>query len=385
MHFLWRMRFLPARNLQLAKGEVLEIISFGEYNKNESGPDFFHAKLIIDGVVWFGNVEFHLKASDWYKHQHHADPAYDHVILHVVWENDKDVVCQDKVLPTLILSQYVITDFSSSHIKTKDGATLLPCSFGLEEIDTIYVEREKEAALTHRLHRKTADFDQNGKEGYAQLLYELIATAFGAKVNKEPFWQLTREIPVIRLLKMGQNKRAHALMNASGVYDKMENGKRVATEMKTWQWKRKGLHPIGAPEIRVEQFAYFIQHFNFDFGFIDLPVHELLNYVRSSFALAQKANLKYSKSFQDLIIMNAFVPFLWSIGEKRGEQKWQNKAIEILETLPAESNHLTKFLKTAGFTIQTAYDSQSLMELYAIRCSRKKCLTCAVGNKILGR
>lgn len=384
MHFLWRMRFLPTRNFILHDGTEMEILEFGEYNENESGPDFFHAKILIEGILWFGHVEFHLKASDWYKHNHQLDTAYDHVILHVVWEMDKEVICQNKPLPTLLLSKYAVDDHSVSFKKGKSNEQLLPCSFELESIEEIYIEKEKESALHHRLNRKTNHFLQNPESGFAQVLYELIATAFGAKINKDPFWQLIKEVPIVRLLKMRKKSRGDLIMLTSGVYDKKTiQLKKNVKSMESFQWKRKGLHPKGAPEIRVKQFALFVQYFDFDFGFLDLSAEDLLAYIRQSFLKVE--DVEYAKSFQNLIIINSFVPFLWWLGEKRGESQWQNRAIELLQLLPSETNHLTKFIKKAGFSIRTAYDSQTLLELYSIRCSRKKCLTCGVGIKILGR
>lgn len=383
LHFLWRMRFLPSRVFELEDGTQLEIIEFGEYNKNESGPDFFHSKLIIDGLLWFGHVEFHLKASDWNKHKHHLDPAYDHVVLHVVWENDDPVVCNGRNLPTLRLSKYLKDDFSLSHEKDVSKLKSLPCTYSLEDVPAIFIEREKEKSIHHRLQRKTQAFSQNPNDGFKQVLYELIATAFGAKVNRDPFWQLTKEMPIIRLLKMSQAKRRQAIVASSGLQeDTTPIGQ--TTTLKAFQWKKKGLHPNGAPAIRVEQFASFIAHFDFDFGFLDLNAKNLVEYVRKSFVLAEQENTKFSKGFQDLILINAFVPFLWWLSEKRGDESWQNKAIQILEQLPPEKNHLTKFLKTAGFEMKSAYDTQALLELYSLRCSRKKCLTCSIGNKILG-
>lgn len=384
LHFLWRMRFLPSRSFILQDGSALEIVEFGEYNKNESGPDFFHAKLIVDGLMWFGHIEFHLKSSDWYKHKHDSDSAYDHVILHVVWEDDKPVYIGERRLPTLILSEHVTNDFSENHKKGQDKSKVLPCTYAMDDVPTLFIEREKEKALTHRLSRKTAPFQQNVGEGFAQIFYELLATAFGAKVNRDPFWQLTKELPILRVLKMSQAKRKNAIMATSGMFEMTQN--QVLTSgraLESWQLKRKGLHPKGAPERRVEQFAQFVAHFNFDFGFMELSAQELITYIREAFKLAENPQIHFTKAFQDLILINAFVPFFWWIGEKRGEEKWQSKAIQLLERLPAEQNHLIKFLRQAGFEMQSAYDSQALLELYALRCSRKKCLSCAIGNKIL--
>ena len=386
MHFLWRMRFLPSRNLLLTDGTEVEIIEFGEYNQNESGPDFFHAKCIINGVMWFGHIEFHLKASDWYRHNHHLDSAYDHVILHVVWEMDKDVFCQEKKLPTLLLSDYISKDYSPSHQNSKEKPLVLPCSYSLDEIEPIYIEKEKELALYQRMSRKTLENSVNETETFAQMLYQLIGGAFGAKVNRDPFHQLTKELPIIKLLKMRKQSRAKSLVHASGVFEKdVDNAKNQSVGLNSWQWKRKGLHPNGFPEKRVRQFASFIQHYNFDFGFLDLDAKELQKYIRTSFKLAETDEVTFSKNFQDLIIINAFVPFLWWLSEKRGEEKWQKRAIELLQLLPPERNQLTHFMENAGFLIHSAYDSQALLELYTARCSRKKCLTCTVGIKILRR
>lgn len=382
LHFLWRMRFLPTRNFILEDDSEVEIIEFGEYNENESGPDFFHAKIILEETIVFGHIEFHLKGSDWYKHEHQFDPAYENVILHVVWNNDKQVFIKDRKLPTLNLSKYIGQDFTLSYKKNEEKGSSLPCEYALETVDDIYIEKEKEAAIVYRMSRKTRHFSLNANVGFAQTLYELIAAAFGAKVNKDPFLQLTKEIPVVRLVKMGQRKRILAIKSASGIYGVSRPNETMMTKS---LWKKKGLHPKGAPEIRVEQFALFVSHFNFDFGFLDLSVLEFVEYLRKAFELAEKDKVKYTQSFQNLIIINGFVPFLWWLGESRGEEKWQRMAFEVLENLPKELNHMVRFMKKAGFKIQSAYDSQALLELYSLRCSRKKCLTCGIGNHILGR
>lgn len=387
LHFLWRMRCLPTRNMTLSNGNELEVIDFGEYNSNESGPDFLHAKIIIDGILWFGSIEFHLKSSDWYKHGHQTDSAYDNVILHVVWDHDKEVQNSGRNLPTLLISNYIQKDFTISHEINQRQGKVLPCTFSLNLVKSISIEKEKESILHERMIRKTAHLNTSEGEGYAQVLYELLATAFGAKVNKDPFWELSRRIPVKKLLKLNQKNRALVICEASGLsFDGRTIEKTTVrnSQMSDWQWKRKGLHPKGFPEKRIKQFAHFIQHFDFDFGFLLLPSGELMNYLDKSFSLVNK-DVPLSKSFKNLVIMNSFVPFIWWLGEKRGEIKWQTLAYELLQLLPAETNHITKLMKSTGFTIRSAYDSQSLLELYNQRCTRKKCLSCSVGNEILNQ
>jgi hypothetical protein len=387
LHFLWRMRCIPSRNLHLYDGKEIEIIDFGEYNTNESGPDFLHGKVIIEGILWFGSIEFHLKSSDWFKHGHQNDSMYDNVILHVVWEHDREVMNNGRNIPTLLLSQFINQDYTSGHDLNRKNGIILPCSHSLEEVKLIHIEKEKEWMLHERMLRKTAHLNQSENEGYTQVLYELLATAFGAKVNKDPFWELSRKIPIKRILKLGKNKRAALICETSGVHFDKEldiNSAPGINKMADWQWKRKGLHPKGFPEIRIKQFAYFIEHFDFDFGFLQLSSLDLLAYLNKSFYMIDSKQ-KISQSFRNLVIMNSFVPFLWWLGDKRGDSKWQNLAIEILQTMPPETNHITKLLKSTGFKIQSAYDSQSLMELYNKRCTHKKCLTCTIGNDILNQ
>jgi hypothetical protein len=385
LHFLWRMRFLPSRNMRLTNGLEIEIIDFGEYNNNESGPDFSHGKAIIEGILWVGSIEFHLNSSDWFRHGHQYDSSYENVILHVVWKQDEEVFNNGRNLPTLLISDYVKKDFSTSYERNQDQKMKLPCSFSLETVNSIFIEKEKEAKLYDRLVRKTAVLRQTEKEGYAQVLYELLATAFGSKVNKESFRELSRQIPVKRLLKMSKNKRVAVICETSGLnFTKKEKqeSREIKNGMADWQWKRKGLHPRGFPEIRIKQFAYFIQHFEFDFGFLQLPTPELLRYLEMSFSVAE-SEVAFSKGFKDLVILNSFVPFLWWLGEMRGDDKWQNRAIELLQALPPEMNHITRLMKSIGFEMHSAYDSQAVMELYNQQCTRKKCLTCAIGTKIL--
>ncbi|MFA7274654.1 MAG: DUF2851 family protein [Crocinitomicaceae bacterium] len=391
LHFLWRMRCLPSRTVLSTDKNEIEIIDFGEYNSHESGPDFLNGKLLIDGILWVGSIEFHLKASDWYKHGHQDDAAYNNVILHVVWEKDQEVFCQGRNLITLVLAEYISDDYAKGNIDYAQKNIELPCSFSLSEVNNLNIEKQKEAMIYLRLTRKTESLKQREHLGFSQVLYELLATAFGAKVNRDPFWQLSRELPIKRLLKMNSANRATTIYAYSGLGNALEKKAPESGTMKAWQWKKKGLLPNGFPEKRVKQFAHFVQHFDFDYGFLDLPAPDLLNYLLQSFSKIEyypssfQEKEIYSKSFRELIILNSFVPFLFWLGETRGEIRWQNRAFELLILLPAENNHILQKMKQAGFELHSAYDSQAVMELNREMCTRKKCLTCAIGNEILKR
>lgn len=387
LHFLWRMRCVSSRNMKLSNGQEIEIIDFGEYNRYESGPDFFQAKLLIEGILWCGSVEFHIKSSDWHAHGHHNDSAYENVILHIVWQEDREIINNGSVLPTLLISNYIQLDHCTNIERTQKEIFRIPCNYSLHEVEFIFHEKEKEIALHNRFLRKTTFLKQTESEGHTQVLYELLATAFGAKVNKDPFWELTRRIPIKRLLRLNKKKRVELIYYTSGlVFDKneLDTTQESPTQMMDWQWKRKGLFPKGFPEIRIKQFAGYIEHFDFDFGFLELTATELLNYLEKSFSLVD-SSVEFSKSFKHLIIMNSFVTFIWWLGETKGEFKWQNLAYELLQILPPENNHITKLMKNAGFQMNSAYDSQALIEIHNQQCTRKKCLTCGIGIKILSR
>ncbi|HMP32103.1 MAG TPA: DUF2851 family protein, partial [Saprospiraceae bacterium] len=88
LYFIWESKQLANKILTTYDGQELSIVHFGFRNR-VSGPDFTGAKVKIGEVLWAGNVEMHVKASDWYLHKHDDDKAYNNVILHVVWINDR--------------------------------------------------------------------------------------------------------------------------------------------------------------------------------------------------------------------------------------------------------------------------------------------------------
>ena len=90
LHFIWQFQYFNTNSLYTEQGEVLQILSVGQYNTHQ-GPDFSEAKIIIDGITLVGNIELHINASDWHKHQHSKDKNYTNIILHVIWNNDQPV------------------------------------------------------------------------------------------------------------------------------------------------------------------------------------------------------------------------------------------------------------------------------------------------------
>ena len=109
LHHVWKFRLFKRQKLQTTEGEVIEIIKPGFHNRN-AGPDFENAKIKIGDTLWVGNVEIHLNSSDWYRHQHHRDMAYDNVILHVVSKHDREISRSDGTRIAVLEIESLISD-----------------------------------------------------------------------------------------------------------------------------------------------------------------------------------------------------------------------------------------------------------------------------------
>src|SRR5690606_16182359 len=198
LHYVWKYKILNSSSLQTAQGEALQILSCGEHNQN-AGPDFFNAQLVLDGQRWAGNIEIHVKASDWYVHNHEQDQAYKNVILHVVWEYDTEVYREDNsVLPTLVLKDYVEKQTLDNYYKLNDktGKWVLiknQCA----EISNLTSCKWLERLFTERLGRKTNEIEAlltASKNNWEAVLFVLLAKNFGLKVNGEAFRSIAQHI-----------------------------------------------------------------------------------------------------------------------------------------------------------------------------------------------
>ena len=266
LHFIWHKKRLPFHKIQTKNLEYVEIINVGDYNEHESGPDFTMAKVRIDGLVWVGSIELHVKSSDWYRHKHHLDKAYNNVILHVVYEHDKDVHLCGRKLPVIELKQHVDYEhYAKLTSLERNMHSLFPCKSFISEKHLVELEIMKFKAIENRLKRKT-----NNKEVFANasddfMLLNLSACAFGASVNQQPFEQLINTYTLDKLKNFDINS-----MN------------KVLTD---FLWKRKG--SFSNPEKRLQQFLDFIRTFNFEFQFWELPVSIILMHFEQQFKKAK--------------------------------------------------------------------------------------------------
>ena len=379
LHFLWRTKRIPFHQLRLSNGADFQLVSTGTYNAFESGPDFSCAQIIIDGLQWVGNVEIHLRSSDWYAHGHQHDPAYQNVILHVVLIHDKEVLVKGQILPTLELKS--IIDFAHLQHHKPQKRSAIPCASLVRAQKNLPFFSIAATTLPQRLARKSET--KGPALGTSEWFYTLLARSFGAQVNAVPFELITLQVPWTQLLEMDSQQRFIAIIQASGLYPALSNQDSMLenSALEPFWWKRKGQHAPAQPEKRLVQFAALVSYLPDALSFVHLDSPSMVKYFSE---LLQTAFSQYGilhhikKSFLlNTILINAVAPLLY-------HHKRHTTALALVQSLGPEDNHITRLFKDMGVSARNAGESQMLIELHTQFCTAKKCLNCAVGTQILG-
>jgi hypothetical protein len=402
LHYLWKMKRIPFHQMHLQDGRSFHVISPGIHNENNDGPDFYDAKIEIDGLIWVGPIELHVKSSDWFLHKHQFDTAYNNVILHVVYDDNQPIYQNNRLIPSLELKSIIDNDHFSNYFKLKNGLKNdLTCSQHLHSINEIYIASTIDRALVSRMERKLADIVQMGSNEPSELLYRLIAKSFGSKVNQLPFEELTIRLPYSFLKQLNKKKRKLAIEYVSGLFHPTQiseflkeerNLREIASlnlgSVNNKSWKFAGVRPTGFPTVRIQQFAEFLNYFNVDEISIEISPRDLLSLIENAISKVNNqltSHLKISKALGELIIINAIVPFLVWLAKRLDRPDITQSGVELLRLLLPESNAIISMWKQFGISPKDAQESQGLIELYNEHCLKKKCLTCAIGNKILNR
>lgn len=398
LQFLWKVKRLPFHLIKTTNNQIIEILQVGTHNLNESGPDFLNGKIRINGIEWFGNIEVHIKSSDWYKHNHQLDLAYSNVILHVVYEHDREIMISGEQLSTIELKDYIDQDHFERWNSFANWSNEINCKKSLPEIDAIYLESMMQRALIDRLRRKVFFIKQNQSHlEESEMLYYLVARAFGAKVNQLPFEELAARLPLNILKRFKPKEQQYLIEYTSGLISSVVD----VQQSKVWvqanrsynignvssqSWKRKGMHAASRPEKRIAQFILFVQKFDFNQQFhYQSPAEIIDSFHNLARVSASAKELKFSKGLIDTLIINCIVPFLWWMSEKDENQSFQEKTLELLNALPAENNSITRKWMQLGIKLKSAYESQALIEMYNEHCSKNKCLSCEIGIKVLNK
>ena len=391
LHYLWQHKLIPLRALFLLDGLPIQIIHPGVYNEIESGPDFFNAQIVIDSLRWVGNVEIHVKSSDWIKHGHQKDKSYDNVILHVVLYHDLPSSNELSSIPTLALRNWINPEhlnWFNQHFRVKTG---ILCRSQLIEFQPIQAIFMMERTLYSRLIRKIIGLNKY-QEDPKQALFELLAGAMGSKVNQLPFVELAQKIKLNDLRPKDSINFYTGILMASGLYndESLETNTSCKNSVQTSSWKLKGIRHTSFPRVRVMQFAAIVSEYDFNHQFVYSSPEMILKYCKevlnkSKLKIYQIGLNKLSDAFINGLITNAFVPFVFWYGQLNKDEDICDKAFSILRLLPPENNSILKKWQNLKMPMNNAADSQALLEIYNEFCSQKKCLNCDIGKMILGR
>ncbi len=415
LHYIWKFSLFDFKNLRTSNGEAIEIVNKGTHNTN-AGPDFLNARIKIDETLWVGNVELHVKASDWDKHSHQKDSAYDNVILHVVLLDDKQITnSKGNCFPTLSLSSRIDLKHYSSYQNLVHSKTIIACEKYLPEISELKILAMKDRMIVNRLQRKTQlafDALERTKNDYAKVFYEMLASNFGFKVNAAPFEELAKRLPLNIIQKNSSERiKVEALVfgvagfleeNYKDAYPKQlvrefmflkEKYKLESINKSAWKFMR--LRPSNFPTIRLAQFASFLFKNKGLKNLLDVDDIKVWKNTFKVFASEywndhsqfDKLTKYRSKALGDAsidnILINTISRFLFVRGMYLGNDQLKIAAFNILQEISSEDNSIVRKWKSLGIEAKSALDSQSLIELKNEWCENKKCLNCSIGVSLI--
>jgi Protein of unknown function (DUF2851) len=434
LHYLWKFRLFNNHELKTADGEILEIISTGIHNKH-AGPDFENAKIHIGQTLWAGNVEIHLRSSDWSRHQHQYDKAYNNVILHVVYQHDQQILRTDGTeIPVLVVENLIPPTIANNYTQLMQGLNWIPCEKLLVNVDSFHVKNWLSRVLIERLEEKTRLVNARLTEykgSWDDAFYIIMARNFGFKVNAVPFELLARALPQQILAKhknnplqiealifgqagfLNENQAINHLKAAiySNKDIKDEYAKKLKREYQFLQkkykltsvdkyiWKYMRLRPQNFPTIRLAQFAALIIKSSHLFSkileikdvkmikklFYDLPVNVYWHTHYRFDAEASGSSTQLGEQSVNNILINTVAVFLFAYGKSTDDVSYINRAMALLENVSAEANQIINRFKQIGIESDKAYASQALLQLKKTYCDEKKCLHCGIGIKLINQ
>ncbi len=415
LYYIWTHRLIN-KDLQTATGEEVVILSPGVRNY-DSGPDFFNALIEIDGTKWAGNVEMHVNASDWKKHNHHQDSSYSSIILHVVYNNDSQILRKNgEPVPALELKNTFNDELLQKYHRFLNSKNSIPCGNQLCNINKLDKLQWFDRLLVERLEKKANDINStllNTRNDFLQVFYQQITRSLGYTANAESMEMLASITPLKLLLKHIKNKnqieallfgQAGLLKNPDiDLYiDELRTEYRFLktkyrlTGMEPGQWKFMRMRPASFPTIRISQLANIIYNSS-GLLYKVLETDRLDNVVSLLSASASEywndhyqfgkpvpgKTKKLGKTTIDVILINAIIPFLFVYGKIKDDFNLNEKAINWISQIKSESNKITQEFSSVGIIPENAMQSQALLQLKSNYCNRKHCLRCRFGHTIL--
>lgn len=417
LQYVWQHQLLEG-GLVTTDGLPVVVERPGVLNR-DAGPDFFDARVRIGNTLWVGNLEVHVKSSDWNQHRHTNDRAYDNVVLHVVYQCDTAVTLHDcRQLPTVELRNNIADAIWNNYeaLQNPPAEIPIPCTDHLVEVPSFFIDSYLERLVLERMERKCVTVRrllQESRGNWEQCCYWMMAHYFGGTLNAFPFELLAKNTDLTLLARWRDNpQRIEALlMGQAGLlegffedeyprqlqmdYSALAQGAALEP-LEGFLWKFFRLRPNGFPTIRISQFAQLICQSRSLFSrlletpdaaglqkFFDVSAS---SYWDSHYCFDQPSPgsaKRLGKSFIDTLIINAWVPLLFEYGNQHGQQQYKDQAMSILQQLPPEKNRIIRQWNAAGVRALNASQSQALIQLYNEHCASHDCLHCQIGYKII--
>ena len=432
LYYLWENRLLNGA-LETVQGQPVEIIHPGFRNQN-SGPDYLEAKIRIGEQLWAGQVEIHVRTSDWNRHGHQYDKAYRNVVLHVVYEHDRNV----NDLPVLVVRDRFEYSLYHRYEGFLASQRWIACERRLEEVQAFTRNTWLERMAVERLEEKSKKVGkllEANKFDWEDTLYRLVLRYFGLKVNNEAFDCLAQLLPVKTLLKHADNlpQVEAMLLGCAGflrrdfqeAYPRLLQREFAAMQAKFGllampeeRWKFMRMRPLNFPTVRLAQLAQVIHQHGCQFS--KIKEAENVSEVKALFDVSASdywdthyrfitkvppldrpspskgplpgeepsaggpARAKHlGEGTTDVLMINAVIPLLFTYGQFHKNRAYCEKALRFLEETGAEDNTVIRHFNALGWTADNAMRSQALLHLYNHYCRRKRCLECGIGNVLL--
>lgn len=416
LHHVWKFGWFASSQLRSDSGQKIEILHPGVHNHN-AGPDFMNARIRIDETLWWGNVEIHIRASDWHRHQHQFDEHYRNVILHVVLYNDASIHLHTPGdLPVLDLSQCLNWNVWDAHQKWLNNYRWIPCESVLHQADPTYWFMASDRLLIERLHERIDGIYESLQQtngDWSQVTFIELCKGFGFKSNSLAMEMLAHSIPysVISrhssdLLQIESLLFGQAGMLKSDKPDDYEwrlqqeynvlRKKYALTSLSETIWNYGKVRPSNSPIIRLAQLAIVLikaKHLASSLLHLDKQLLiELLTAeahpywkTHKQFGLPRKKEMctAMGKDSTHRILINVVARLRFAYGKYNNNLVVMNDALSLLQGLPAEQNTVTDNWQKQGIQIQHAADSQAMLQLYHVYCTQERCFECPIGIKLL--
>jgi hypothetical protein len=418
LHYVWKHKLYASSPFVTQEGHALEIIDPGTYNTH-AGADFFNAKIKLDNRIWVGNVEIHTHSSDWYKHKHEKDKAYNPVILHVVEHPDIEEVRTEsgRAIPQWVMK--IPENIKENYHFLLNTDEAIPCLSRINEIDGIYLTDWKNALLTERLEKKTQSLFQlldACYDDWNEVFYICLSRNFGFGINNDAFERLAKSLPLKYILKhQDSGKQVEALfLGQAGLLDKdsidddyyrslREEYQFLKTKYKLQAleshiFKSLRIRPGNFPHIKIVQLAGFVRKKPDLFSSVltTVPLKDLIalftteidDYWLTHYHF-EKSSVKKPKqlglSAIHILLINTVVPILFAYGKKKNQELFVERALDLLEAIKPENNFIVTAFTRAGITATHAGDTQALIQLKREYCEQKKCMYCRIGHRLLSK